>query len=159
MFMPKMGAAHMPKRPRQITPASPNLNNTEVLMVPCRGESKLVVQGHEMDSNRLAIIDSGCSSDNPPIDLALHIFPTKIHQLIKSIAFETAANDFVCARGATVQFGPWDVALDVCLSPGAPALISVGQRVMETGMSLFWLPGKKPCMITDGLRYIVISEN
>ena len=54
-------------------------------------------------------------------------------------------------KGATV-------ALDVCLSPGAPSLLSVGQRVMEAGMSFFWMAGEKPCFITTDLRYIVIFE-
>ena len=64
----------------------------------------------------------------------------------------------VCSKGATVKYVAWDIPLDACLSPGSPSLISVGQRVMEAGMSFFWLAGKQPCMITADYRYIVIFE-
>ena len=64
----------------------------------------------------------------------------------------------VCSKGAAAKYGVWDIPLDVCLSPGSPSLISVGQRVMEAGMSFFWLAGKQPCMITADYRYIVIFE-
>ena len=111
-----------------------------------------------MDPVRLAIIDSGCSSDTHPIDLAKRKFPNKIDKLITPIKFETAAEPVVCDRGATVTYGSWDVPLDVSLSPGFPSLISVGQRVMVSGMSFFWLAGKQPCMITADYRYIVIFE-
>ena len=81
----------------------------------------------------------------------LRKFPTKVRRLIKSISFKTAANDVVCTKGPTVQFGPWVVALDVCLSPGAPSLLSVGQRVMEAGVFFFWMSGKKPCLLIADL--------
>ena len=111
-----------------------------------------------MDPVRLAIVDSGCSSDTHPIDLALRKFPKKIRNLIKSIQFDTAADPIICDKGATVKYDIWDVPLDVCLSPGSPSLISVGQRVMEAGMSFFWLAGRQPCMIIADLKYIVIFE-
>ena len=117
-----------------------------------------IVTAWEMDLVRLAIVDSGCSSDTHPIDLALAKFPKKIRDLIKSIQFDTAAAPIICGKGATVKYSIWDIPLDVCLSPGAPSLISVGQRVMEAVMSFFWICGRQPCMVTADLKYIVIFE-
>ena len=111
-----------------------------------------------MNPVRIAIIDSGCSSDTHPHELAVKQFPTKIRKLMKPIQFDTAADPILCTNGATVKYGPWDVPLDVCLSPGSPSLISVGQRVMEAGMSFFWVAGEMPCMITSDYRYIVIFD-
>ena len=120
--------------------------------------SDMIVTGWDMDPVRFAIVDSGCSSDTHPIDLALARFPKKIRGLITSIQFDSGAAPIVCEKGATVKYGIWDIPLDVCLSPGSPSLISVGQRVMEAGMSFFWLAGRQPCMITADLKYIVIFE-
>ena len=114
--------------------------------------SDIIVTGWEMDPVRLAIVDSGCSSDTHPIDLALRKFPKKIRNLIKPIQFDTAADPIICDKGATVKYGVWDFPLDVCLSPGSPSLISVGQRVIEAGMSFFWTAGRQPCMIIADLE-------
>ena len=129
--MPKMGASHMTKRLAIIYATSPNLNNTETLIVASKESVALIVQACELDTTRLAIVDSGCSSDTQPIDLAFRQLPLKVCKLIKSIASETAADPVACSKGATVQFGPWDVPLDVCLSPSSPSLISVGQCVCK----------------------------
>ena len=53
MSKPEIGISHMPKRPTIIYPASPNLNNTETLIVPCKGSVKILVQGHELDTSIL----------------------------------------------------------------------------------------------------------
>lgn len=112
--------------------------------------------GWEMDPIRLAIVDSGCSSETHPVDLALARCPKKIRDLIKSIQFDTVAAPILYEKGATVKYGIWNVPLDVCLPPGFPSLLSVGQRVMEAGMSFFWICGRQPCMIIVDLRYIVV---
>ena len=106
--------------------ASPNINITETLIVPSQNRIPLVVAGCEIGNTRLPIVDSGCSNGAHPIDLALKMFPQKIRKLIKSITFETAVGPVICSKGCTVQFGPWDVPLDVCGSPGSPSLLSVG---------------------------------
>ena len=71
----------MPDRPATIVPANKNINKTEKLMRDVRG-SDATVTGWEMNPVRLAIVDSGCSSDTHPIDLALAKFPKKIRDLI-----------------------------------------------------------------------------
>ena len=48
--------------------------------------------------------------------------------------------------------------MDVSLSKGAPSLISIGQRVMETGMSFFWMYVCRPCLISHDLMYIIVFE-
>ena len=53
--------------------------------------SDVLVTGWERDPVRLAIVDSGCSSDTHPVDLVLRKFPKKIRNLIKPIQFDTAA--------------------------------------------------------------------
>ena len=139
----------MPKRPTLIWPANPNKNTTEKLIGLSNYLDADVAKGEEMSPTRLAIVDSGCSGDTHPVDLALKMFPKKIRKLIKAIVFETATEHVSCSQGARVQFGPWDVALDVSLSPGSPSLISIGQCLMEASMSLFWLAGKHPFFITS----------
>ena len=119
---------------------------------------KSLVTGWEMNPLRPAIIDSGCSSDTHPISIATKSFPEKIRPLIKPIQFDTAADPVTCKHGATVKFGVWDIPLDVCLSPGDPSLISVGQRVMEAGMSFFWIAGRAPCFVTADYKYIVVFD-
>ena len=156
-LMPSMGSSKMPKRPETIVPANPNHNKTDSLMRDM-GTKDSLVTGWGIDPARLAIIDSGCSSDTHPIDLTLSRPPRKFRDLIKSIKFGTVANPVVCSKDATVKYGAWGVPLDVCLSPGSLSFISVGQRVMEAGMSFFWLAGKQPCMITADYRYSVIFE-
>jgi len=94
----------IPKRPTLIVPANVKYNKTEKLLPEVRGSGVLVI-GWEMDPVRLAIVDSGCSSDTHPVDLALRKFPKKIRNLIKSIQFDTAAEPIVCNQGATVKYG------------------------------------------------------
>ena len=128
-LMPSMGSFKMPKRPKETIAAHGRFHKTDKLLKEM-GTTDSTVTGWEMDPVRLAIIDSGCSSDTHPIDLAFSKFPRKIRDLIKSIKFGTAAEPVVCNKGAIVKYGLWDIPLDVCLSPGSPSLISVGQRVM-----------------------------
>ena len=152
----------IPRRPTTIIPAHDKFNKTEILMIPTSQQSKpgdkYLVTGWEIDPVRIVIVDSGCSSDTHPEDLAKQKFPQKIGTLMKPIQFDTAADPILCTNGATVKFGVWDVPLDVCLSPGAPSLLSVGQRVMEAGMSFFWIAGKHPCMVIADLKYIVVFD-
>ena len=97
----------MPKRPETIVPANPNHNKTDRLMRDM-GTKDSMVTGWEIDPVRLAIIDSGCSSNTHPIDIALSRSPRKFRDLIKSIKFETAADPVVCSKGATVKYGAWE---------------------------------------------------
>ena len=148
-------SSRIPKRPLTVVPANAKFNKTERLLKETVS-GKALVTGWDMDPLRPAIIDSGCSSDTHPMVLATKKFPEKIRPLIKEIQFDTAADPVTCKHGATVKFGVWDIPLDVCLSPGDPSLISVGQRVMEAGMSFFWLAGRAPCFITADYKYIVV---
>ena len=104
-------------------------------------EDALIVVGVELGSTRLVIMDSGCSSDIHPLNLAQALFPGKVRNLIKPITFETASTPITCTKGASVRYGRWDIAVEVSLSPGSPSLISIGQRVMEAGMSFIWMNG------------------
>ena len=88
-----------------------------------------------------------CSSDTHLLDVIWQRFPQKVRTLINSITFETANKPIKCTKGCTVKYGAWDVLIDVSLSFGAPSSLSIGHRVMEAGMSCFWMAGRKPCMI------------
>ena len=159
-LMPSFGSNKMPPRPKEIVAAHEKYNKTEkwLPVENFKGHHDSIVPVWEIDPVRLAIIDSGCSSDTHPIDLANRKFPNTIHKLIEPIKFETVADPVICDKGATVKYGSCDVPRDVSLSLVSPSLISVGQRVMEAGISFFWLAGKQPCMITADYRYIVIFE-
>ena len=62
------------------------------------GTKDSMVAGWEIDPVRMAMIDSVCSSDARPIDLALNRSPRQIRDPIKSIKFETAADPLSAAR-------------------------------------------------------------
>ena len=68
-LMPSMGSSKMPKRPAKVVLANPNYNKTDKLMQDM-GTKDSIVAGWEIDPVRMAIIDSGCSSDTRSIDLA-----------------------------------------------------------------------------------------
>ena len=157
---PSFGANQMPKRPRPIQLAPLSNNRTDPLFHPVKGgwEAVFLVEGLELESTRLAIMDSGCSSDTHPLCLAKIRFPGKLRTLVNPITFDTASTPITCTQGCTVKYGPWDIAIDASLSLGATSLIPIGQRVMDAGMSFFWMAGKKPCMITSCMRYIFIFE-
>ena len=116
--------------------------------------------GIELGNGRLAILDSGCNSDTHSLKAVKTFRPGKLRTLMEPITFSTASTPITCDQGCTVKYGPWDLSIDTSLSPGdnTPSLISIGQRVMDAGMSFFWIAGKKPCMITSCMRYIVIFE-
>ena len=69
---PSFGADQMPKRPKPTQPAPLSGNRTDRLFHPVKGgwEAAFLVEGMELGLNRLAIMDSGCSSDTHPMCLA-----------------------------------------------------------------------------------------
>ena len=152
-LMPCLGTQQMPSRPSRIYAPNPDTNNTERLFhpVPLKHKNGLIVTGMELGNTRLAIMDSGCSSDTHPLDVAEKVFPGKILPLIKPITYETAGSPITCTKGATVRYGKWDIAVEVSLSPGCPSLISIGQRVMQAGFSFFWMRGCTPCMVSSNI--------
>ena len=160
-LMPCIGTQGMPKRPSRIYAPDPDTNLTDKLLqpVPLKYKSGMVVTGKELGDTRLAIVDSGCSADTHPLDIAEHCFPGKVVPLIQPITYDTASTPITCTKGATVRYGKWDIAVEVSLSPGSPSLLSVGQRVMQAGFSFIWMRGRKPCLISECMSHPHVSKS
>ena len=90
--MPQLGMQHMPPRPKKILHPAKDSNHTPTLFGDALGKwkSALIVSGCEMGRTRIAIMESGCSSDTHPLEIAQNCFPEKIQKLLRSITFETA---------------------------------------------------------------------
>ena len=105
--MPQLGMQHMPPRPKKIAPPAKDSNHTPVLFGDAldKWKSALIVSGCEMGRTRIAIMDSGCSSDTHPLEIAQNCFPEKIQKLLRAITFETANQPITCTLGCTVRYG------------------------------------------------------
>ena len=79
------------------------------------GDATVIVW--KMDFVRVAIVDSGCSSDIHPIDFVLAKFPKKIRDLIQSIQFDTDVAPIICEKGATVKHGIFGHLFGCMLAP------------------------------------------